>query len=57
MTLSGANSYTGATTVTAGTLTLTGDNTGGGTTTVDVGALLPDWHWRGERQPCRQYRQ
>ncbi|WP_409063217.1 beta strand repeat-containing protein [Brucella sp. 2594] len=56
LTLSGANSYTGATTVTAGTLTLTGDNTGGGTTTVDVGALLPDWHWRDEREPCRRYR-
>ncbi|WP_413599708.1 autotransporter-associated beta strand repeat-containing protein [Brucella ceti] len=40
LTLSGANSYTGATTVSAGILTLTGDNTGGGTTTVDAGAVL-----------------
>ncbi|ENR46757.1 beta strand repeat-containing protein [Brucella abortus] len=40
LTLSGANSYTGATTVSAGILTLTGDNTGGGTTTVDARAEL-----------------
>ncbi|EPF89444.1 hypothetical protein L263_02242, partial [Brucella abortus 90-0962] len=40
LTLSGANSYTGATTVSAGTLVVANDNTGGGTTTVDVGAGL-----------------
>ncbi|ENR56738.1 outer membrane autotransporter barrel domain-containing protein, partial [Brucella abortus 63/138] len=40
LTLSGVNSYTGGTTVSAGILTLTGDNTGGGTTTVDAGAVL-----------------
>ncbi len=40
LTLSGVNSYTGGTTVSAGILTLTGDNTGSGTTTVDAGAVL-----------------
>ncbi|WP_428936689.1 autotransporter outer membrane beta-barrel domain-containing protein [Brucella sp. NF 2815] len=40
LTLSGANSYSGATTVTAGTLVVTGDKTGAGTTTIDLGASL-----------------
>nr|WP_310795386.1 autotransporter-associated beta strand repeat-containing protein [Brucella sp. 1315] len=37
VTLSGANSYTGGTKVSAGTLVVANDNTGGGTTTVDAG--------------------
>uniref|UniRef100_UPI0035D418C0 autotransporter outer membrane beta-barrel domain-containing protein n=1 Tax=Brucella ceti TaxID=120577 RepID=UPI0035D418C0 len=40
VTLSGANSYTGGTKVSAGTLVVANDNTGGGTTTVDAGAGL-----------------
>ncbi|WP_411507238.1 autotransporter-associated beta strand repeat-containing protein, partial [Brucella anthropi] len=40
LTLSGNNSYGGATSVSAGTLVLTGANTGGGTTTIDAGAAL-----------------
>ncbi|MFQ0812354.1 hypothetical protein AVM02_03015 [Brucella anthropi] len=40
LTLSGNNSYGGATSVSAGTLVLTGANTGGGATTIDAGAAL-----------------
>lgn len=38
-TLSGANTYTGATTISAGTLTLSGSNSSGGTTTLSGGTL------------------